>query len=53
MLAEQHGEWTEGRRFLGLDLLANSQAITIVDIDAQPPTHQEATTDPLTPALTA
>jgi hypothetical protein len=22
VLAEQHGEWTEGRRYLGLDLLA-------------------------------
>ncbi len=25
VLAEQHDEWTEGRRYLGLDVLARSQ----------------------------
>jgi len=25
VLAEQHGEWTEGRRYLGLDVLARSR----------------------------
>ncbi len=27
VLAEQHDEWAEGRRYLGLDLLARSQAV--------------------------
>ena len=27
MLAEQHDEWAEGRRYLGLDVLARAQAI--------------------------
>ncbi len=26
VLAEQHDEWTEGRRYLGIDVLARSQA---------------------------
>jgi transposase-like protein len=38
VLAEQHDEWAEGRRYLGLDVLARSQA---VDTD---PT-EEVTTD--------
>jgi putative transposase len=25
VLAEQHDEWTEGRRYLGLDILARSR----------------------------
>lgn len=28
VLAEQHDEWAEGRRYLGLDVLARSQAVT-------------------------
>jgi putative transposase len=28
VLAEQHDEWAEGRRYLGLDILARSQAVT-------------------------
>ena len=28
VLAEQHDEWAEGRRYLGLELLARSQAVT-------------------------
>ncbi len=27
VLAEQHDEWTESRRYLGLDLIAQSQAV--------------------------
>ena len=27
VLAEQHDEWAEGRRYLGLDVLARSQAV--------------------------
>ena len=46
VLAEQHDEWTEGRRYLGLDVLAKSR-LTI--IDGNPTTEQEVTI----PALTA
>ncbi|WP_280274730.1 IS256 family transposase [Nocardia wallacei] len=42
VLAEQHDEWIEGRRYLGLDVLARSRGLT-------DPTEQEDTT----PALTA
>ncbi len=44
VLAEQHDEWAEGRRYLGLELLAKAR-ITIV------PDDQEVTDQPL--ALTA
>jgi len=48
VLAEQHDEWAEGRRYLGLDLLARARLTTIPDT-----THvEEATTDPFQ-ALTA
>jgi putative transposase len=29
VLAEQHNEWAEGRRYLGLDILAKSRLIKI------------------------
>ena len=45
VLAEQHDEWTEGRRYLGLDVLAKSR-LTIIDGN---PTPEEVTM----PALTA
>jgi putative transposase len=45
VLAEQHDEWAEGRRYLGLDILARSQAITS--------TEQEASNDITLQALTA
>jgi putative transposase len=47
VLAEQHDEWIEGRRYLGLDILTRARtALTSADetIDQQPDT---------TPALTA
>ena len=45
VLAEQHDEWAEGRRYLGLDVLTRAQAVhTTID--------QEVTQPPL-PALTA
>ena len=44
VLAEQHDEWAEARRYLGLDVLAKSQATT---------TTQEATDQPIPQALTA
>jgi putative transposase len=42
VLAEQHDEWAEGRRYLGLDVLTRSQTIT-----------EEATTELTLQALTA
>jgi hypothetical protein len=30
VLAEQHDEWAEGRRYLGLDVLARAQAVDTV-----------------------
>ena len=45
VLAEQHDEWAEGRRYLGLDVLARSQPSTI--------TTQEVTDHPTLQALTA
>jgi putative transposase len=45
VLAEQHDEWAEGRRYLGLDVLAKSQAVD---------THREEVPDDLTlQAITA
>jgi putative transposase len=31
VLAEQHDEWTEGRRYLGLDVLARSRITSAPD----------------------
>ena len=45
VLAEQHDEWAEGRRYLGLDVLARAQAVTS--------TEQEAADDITLQALTA
>ena len=45
VLAEQHDEWAEGRRYLGLDVLAKSQAVTT--------TETEETDDITLQALTA
>jgi putative transposase len=44
--AEQHDEWTEGRRYLGLDILARSR-ITLT------PATQEVTPDNDLQALSA
>ncbi|MGN6634938.1 MAG: IS256 family transposase [Oryzihumus sp.] len=33
VLAEQHDEWAEGRRYLGLDVLAKSQAVPTADTE--------------------
>jgi len=43
VLAEQHDEWAEARRYLGLDVLAKSQNIT----------SEEVNTEPILQALTA
>lgn len=34
VLAEQHDEWAEGRRYLGLDVLARAQAVTSNETEA-------------------
>jgi putative transposase len=45
VLAEQHDEWAEGRRYLGLDVLARSQALD--------PTADEEVNEPALQAITA
>ena len=47
VLAEQHDEWIEGRRYLGLEVL--TRARTALDTTGQPDDQQT----PATPALTA
>jgi putative transposase len=42
VLAEQHDEWAESRRYLGLDVLSKSRA------DQNSPTEQEDTPAALT-----
>jgi putative transposase len=49
VLAEQHDEWTEGRRYLGLDVLTRSR-ITLVPGDA---TSEEVTTSTDLQAISA
>jgi transposase-like protein len=50
VLAEQHDEWTEGRRYLGLDVLARSR-ITLTPASTN--TGMEVTTNTDIPALSA
>ena len=45
VLAEQHDQWAEGRRYLGLDVLTRSQAVDTHDV--------EEVTEPELQALTA
>jgi putative transposase len=48
VLAEQHDEWTEGRRYLGLDVLARSRTRPV------PGSDTNSTTEEVTiPALSA
>jgi transposase-like protein len=43
-LAEQHDEWAEGRRYLGLDVLARSQAVdAAIDKEVSEPALQPLT----------
>ena len=43
VLAEQHDEWIEGRRYLGLDVLTRARAALT---GADQPAHQQTTTTP-------
>ena len=49
VLAEQHDEWTEGRRYLGLDVLARCRIRPVADTGDT----EEVTTQPTIPALSA
>lgn len=49
VLAEQHDEWIEGRRYLGLDALARSRN----DKPTDSTTGATGATEEVTPALTA
>ena len=44
VLAEQHDEWTEMRRYIGLEVLARSRLAPIGTDPATDPTTQEVTT---------
>ena len=50
VLAEQHDEWAEGRRYLGLDVLARAR-ITAVPATTSP--AEEVTGEPTIQAITA
>ena len=49
VLAEQHDEWTEGRRYLGLEVLKRARLTTVID----PTTNPEEVPTSDVPALTA
>ncbi len=51
VLAEQHDEWTEGRRYLGLDVLARSRVSLIQG--ANPDTQSEVNTSSTPEAISA
>src|SRR3954464_1289721 len=50
VLAEQHDEWTEGRRYLALDVLSRSRLTVITDPDTN---ENKEVTEPDMQALTA
>jgi hypothetical protein len=53
VLAEQHDEWTEGRRYLGLDVLARARLTTVPDpVTSTTSTTEEVPTSDI-PALSA
>jgi hypothetical protein len=52
VLAEQHDEWAEGRRYLGLDVLARARATAVTDPTTTTTTAQEVPTSDI-PALSA
>jgi len=52
VLAEQHDEWTEGRRYLGIDIM-NRSRLTLAANSEPDTTTTEDTTEPTIQALTA
>ena len=50
MLAEQHDEWAEGRRYLGLDVLARSRVTAVPHTAAS---SEEVTSTDTIPARSA
>ena len=52
MLAEQHDEWTEGRRYLGIDIM-NRSRLTLAATNEPSSTTTEDTNEPTIQALTA
>ncbi len=50
VLAEQHDEWTEGRRYLGLDVLSRARLTPVPDLSTS---SEEAPTSSPIPALSA
>ena len=53
VLTEQHDEWIEGRRYLGLDVLNRSRMTLITDPDSADNADNKEPTDPGMQALTA
>src|SRR3954468_751696 len=51
VLAEQHDEWAEGRRYLGLDVLARCRIRPVPEPTTE--ANQEEVTAPTIPALSA
>jgi len=52
VLAEQHDEWTEGRRYLGVDIM-NRSRLTLAATNEPDSTTTEDTNEPTIQALTA
>ncbi len=48
VLAEQHDEWAEGRRYLGLDVLTRSQAENTATVDDAAAELPDSSSEPLT-----
>ncbi|WP_138731461.1 IS256 family transposase [Modestobacter excelsi] len=53
VLAEQHDEWTEGRRYLGLDVLARCRIRPVTGDNTASGTTEEVTAQTTIPALSA
>jgi transposase-like protein len=53
VLAEQHDEWAEGRRYLGLDVLARARVTAVTDPTTTTATAEEVVPTSDIPALSA